>query len=174
MGRAGSLTFIVKVAIICLFGLSFILAVSLSFSLPLIFLALLVLPIVCHIWASCLTSTNGTTVPCPGSWNWLEQLQGQFEFTCCAWICVKWDFLCFVLPNWMCCPGLLESILDHKLEEGGAELEAAGQAADTLLEQHIERSLEKDSLSLVYLCRLCNKACKSRDECANHIEVRLF
>ena len=46
----------------------------------------------------------------------------------------------------MCCPGLLESILDHKLEEGGAELEAAGQAADTLLEQHIERSLEKDSL----------------------------
>jgi len=67
--------------------------------------------------------------------------------------------------------GLLESILDHKLEEGGAELEAAGQAADTLLEQHIERSLEKDSLSLVYLCRLCNKACKSRDECANHIEV---
>jgi hypothetical protein len=75
----------------------------------------------------------------------------------------------------MCCPGLLlESILDHKLEEGGGELEVAGQAADSLLEQHIQRSMEKDTLSLVYLCRLCSKACKSRDECANHIEVRLF
>jgi len=69
---------------------------------------------------------------------------------------------------------LLESILDHKLEEGGGELEVAGQAADSLLEQHIQRSMEKDTLSLVYLCRLCSKACKSRDECANHIEVRLF
>ena len=48
-GEQGHFTFIVKAAIFCLFGLSFILAVTLSFSLPLIFLALLVLPIVSYL-----------------------------------------------------------------------------------------------------------------------------
>jgi len=68
--------------------------------------------------------------------------------------------------------GLLETFLDHKLTEGGGgEMEGAGGQADNVLEQHIIRQLEKESLSLAYLCRLCSKSCKSRDECANHIEV---
>jgi len=68
--------------------------------------------------------------------------------------------------------GLLETFLDHKLEEGGGSLDLVGQPADSLLEQHIIRQMEKDTLALVYLCQLCSKACKSRDECANHIEAR--
>jgi hypothetical protein len=61
--------------------------------------------------------------------------------------------------------------LDHRLEEGGSREPGPARPADSLLEQHILKQVEKDSLALVYLCRLCSKACKSRDECANHIEV---
>jgi hypothetical protein len=70
----------------------------------------------------------------------------------------------------------LESFLDHKLEEGssGSELGGMAEKADSILEHHIVRQMEMDSLSLVYLCRLCSKPCKSRDECANHIEVWLL
>ena len=40
---------------------------------------------------------------------------------------------------------------------------------DILLEKHISRQLGSDRTD--YVCLLCSKVCKSRDECANHIEV---
>jgi len=44
----------------------------------------------------------------------------------------------------------------------------AGEA-DTLLSQHIQRQSGGDRTD--YVCLICQKVCKSRDECANHIEV---
>ena len=43
---------------------------------------------------------------------------------------------------------------------------------DILLEQHISRQLGSDKTD--YVCLLCSKGCKSRDECANHIEVEFL
>ena len=45
----------------------------------------------------------------------------------------------------------------------------AGEA-DTMLSQHISRQSGGDRTD--YVCLICQKVCKSRDECANHIEVR--
>jgi len=73
--------------------------------------------------------------------------------------------------------GVLESLLDHEMTEGKAALTTAKIAVedsvtadvDILLEQHISRQLGSDKTD--YVCLLCSKGCKSRDECANHIEV---
>jgi len=73
--------------------------------------------------------------------------------------------------------GVLESLLDHEMTEGKATLttgKPAGEDSvtadvDILLEQHISRQLGSDKTD--YVCLLCSKCCKSRDECANHIEV---
>jgi len=76
--------------------------------------------------------------------------------------------------------GVLESLLDHEMTEGKSLLaciEASKKLAedsvtadvDILLEQHISRQLGPDRTD--YVCLLCSKYCKSRDECANHIEV---
>ena len=54
---------------------------------------------------------------------------------------------------------------------GGGEGEIAGGGeVDRLLSQHIQRQLAPDRTD--YLCLICHKSCKSRDDCANHIEVR--
>ena len=52
---------------------------------------------------------------------------------------------------------------------GEAEI-AGGGEVDRLLSQHIQRQLAPDRTD--YLCLICHKSCKSRDDCANHIEVR--
>jgi len=43
------------------------------------------------------------------------------------------------------------------------------EEVDTLLSQHISRQSGGDRTD--YVCLICQKMCKSRDECANHIEV---
>eukprot|EP00092_Neocalanus_flemingeri_P035650 GFUD01038814.1.p1 GENE.GFUD01038814.1~~GFUD01038814.1.p1 ORF type:complete len:353 (-),score=84.69 GFUD01038814.1:31-1089(-) len=68
--------------------------------------------------------------------------------------------------------GVVESLLYHKMTEGA--LKTVGEDCitgdvDILLEQHISRQLGSDRTD--YVCLLCSKYCKSRDECANHIEV---
>ena len=44
------------------------------------------------------------------------------------------------------------------------------EEVDTVLSQHISRQAGPDRTD--YVCLICQKYCKSRDECANHIEVR--
>ena len=44
------------------------------------------------------------------------------------------------------------------------------EEVDTVLSQHISRQAGLDRTD--YICLICQKCCKSRDECANHIEVR--
>ena len=43
------------------------------------------------------------------------------------------------------------------------------EEVDTVLSQHISRQAGLDRTD--YVCLICQKYCKSRDECANHIEV---
>ena len=43
------------------------------------------------------------------------------------------------------------------------------EEVDTVLSQHISRQSGHDRTD--YVCLICQKYCKSRDECANHIEV---
>lgn len=45
------------------------------------------------------------------------------------------------------------------------------EEVDTLLSQHISRQSGGDRTD--YVCLICQKMCKSRDECANHIEVKI-
>ena len=45
------------------------------------------------------------------------------------------------------------------------------EEVDNVLSQHISRQAGLDRTD--YVCLICQKYCKSRDECANHIEVRL-
>jgi hypothetical protein len=78
--------------------------------------------------------------------------------------------------------GVFESQLDHAMTEGEDALtttaakiskeDPAGADVDILLEQHISRQPGPDRTD--YVCLLCSKSCKSRDECANHIEVRIY
>ena len=75
--------------------------------------------------------------------------------------------------------GVSESLLDHEMSEGRdtlnidaakrSEEDSVTADVDILLEQHISRQLGSDKTD--YVCLLCSKSCKSRDECANHIEV---
>ena len=44
------------------------------------------------------------------------------------------------------------------------------EEVDLVLSQHISRQAGLDRTD--YVCLICQKYCKSRDECANHIEVR--
>ena len=44
------------------------------------------------------------------------------------------------------------------------------EEVDMILSQHISRQAGLDRTD--YVCLICQKYCKSRDECANHIEVR--
>ena len=44
------------------------------------------------------------------------------------------------------------------------------EEVDMVLSQHISRQAGLDRTD--YVCLICQKYCKSRDECANHIEVR--
>ena len=65
--------------------------------------------------------------------------------------------------------GILEFATDLNSREG---TKMANENIDLLLGQHISRQLGNDRTD--YVCRLCAKVCKSRDECANHIEVSLL
>jgi len=53
-------------------------------------------------------------------------------------------------------------------EKLGGE-EVVGEDVDVRLDQHIARQVGHERTD--YVCLLCSKCCKSRDECANHIEV---
>ena len=60
--------------------------------------------------------------------------------------------------------------MDGNLNISGELDHLPSEEVDTVLSQHISRQAGLDRTD--YVCLICQKYCKSRDECANHIEVR--